>query len=428
MVQSSHSVRPARTRGRAPDLPRRWPATFAALRHRNFRLWFVGQTLSVIGTWAQSVAQGWVVYELTRSELALGAVQFFGSLPTLFLMIPAGVVADRLPKRRVVLIAQTAMMLQALTLAGLAALHRLQPWHVALLAACNGVANSFEAPARHAMAVEMVDDRRDLMNAVALNSTIINTGRVIGPAIGGLILARFGAAPCFAINGLSFLAVLAALLSMRLAPCEPRTGTESVVAQVRVGMSYIWRDRPLCTLLALVGVGQLFGFFHTILMPAYAAGVLHVGETGLGTLNAAVGVGALTGSLLVASMAAHSGRRFLLVGGALLFPLSVLGFSVSRSLAFSALCLALNGMGFVAQNATINTMIQGAVPDDLRGRVMAVYILLFFGSTPFASLMAGTLGQMLGVRAAVAIGAAITLGTACYALWRSPALRRAQVA
>lgn len=428
MSQPNCEDRPGQERERVPHRPRSWPATFAALRHRNFRLWFVGQTVSVIGTWAQSVAQGWVVYELTGSELALGTVQFFGSLPTLFLMIPAGAVADRLPKRRVVAVAQVAMMLQAFTLAALAATHRIQPWHVALLAACNGVANSFEAPARHAMAAEMVDDRRDLMNAVALNSTIINTGRVIGPAIGGLILARFGPALCFGVNGLSFLAVLAALLAMRFAPCEPRKATESVSAQVRVGMSYMLQNKPIRTMLILVAIGQLFGFFHTVLMPAYAADVLRVGKAGLGTLNAAIGVGALTGSLLVASMAAQSGRRFLLTGGALVFPLSILAFSASRSLAFSSVCLALSGMGFVTQNATINTLIQGAVPDDLRGRVMAVYILLFFGSTPFSSLMAGTLGQMAGARAAVAIGAAITLSSSCLILWRSPALRRAQVA
>lgn len=427
MSQPNCEDRPAQERGGAPDRPRSWPATFAALRHRNFRLWFVGQTLSVIGTWAQAVAQGWVVYELTGSALALGTVQFFGSLPTLFLMIPAGAVADRLPKRRVVAVAQAAMMLQAFAMAALAATHRLQPWHVAVLAACNGVANSFEAPARHAMAAEMVDDRRDLMNAVALNSTIINTGRVIGPAIGGLILARFGAALCFGVNGLSFLAVLAALLSMRFAPCEPKKATEGVSAQVRVGVSYIWRNKPIRAMLVLAGVGQLFGFFHTILMPAYAADVLHVDEAGLGTLNAAIGIGALIGSLVVASIAAQSAKGLLLTGGALLFPLSVLGFSASRSLAFSCVCLALNGMGFVTQNATINTLIQGAVPDELRGRVMAVYSLLFFGSTPFASLMAGTLGQMVGVRGAVTVGAAITLAGGCYVLWRSPALRRGLV-
>ncbi len=402
------------------------PAVFAALRHRNYRLWFIGQTLSVIGTWAQSVAQGWVVYQLTGSKFALGSVQFFGTIPTLFLMVPGGALVDRLSKRNVVLVAQVAMMLQAFTLALLAATGKLQAWHVAVLAACNGVANSFDAPARQAMAVELIDDRRDLMNAVALNSTILNTGRVLGPAIGGVILARFGAALCFGVNGLSFVAVLAALLAMRFPPFKAKAAAESISAQVRAGVSYIWRNETIRTMMVLAGVGQLFGFFHTVLMPAYAADVLRVGETGLGSLNAAMGVGALIGSLLVASPTSPTTKHALLRTGAILFPSSVLAFSMSRSLEFSLLCLALCGVGFVAQNATVNTLIQAAVPDELRGRVMAVYILMFFGSSPFASLMAGSLGQGVGVRAAIAMGSAVTLASAYLILFRSRALEREQ--
>ncbi len=416
---------------RQPQLPLRisqlqWPSTFAALRYRNYRLWFFGQTLSVMGTWAQSVAQGWIVYELTGSELALGAIQFFASLPTLFLMVPAGALADRLPKRKVVTIAQVAMMLQAFILAFLAATHVLRVWHVAILAACNGVANSFDAPARHAMAVEMVEDRRDLANAVALNSTIFNTARVVGPAVGGIILARFGAAWCFGLNGVSFLAVILALLSMRLPAVEPRLVTESVMEQVRVGVHYIWHDARIRTMMFLVGVGQLFGFFYSVLMPAYAADVLRVGEAGLGNLNAAIGIGALVGSLMVASLSGSRERVFLMTGGAFLFPMANLLFSSSQSLELSMLCLALSGVGFVTQNTTINTLIQSSVPDELRGRVMAVYMLLFFGSTPFAALMAGTLGQAVGVRAAIAIGSGITLCYTLYIFLRTPSLRKAQ--
>lgn len=404
-----------------------WPSTFAALRYRNYRLWFLGQTLSVMGSWAQSVAQGWTVYQLTGSELALGTITFFGSVPTLFLMVPAGALADRLPKRKVVIIAQTAMMVQAFALAILAATHVLRVWHVAILAACNGVANSFDAPSRHAMAAEMIEDRRDLANAVALNSTIFNTARVLGPAIGGIILARFGAAWCFGLNGVSFLAVILALLSMRFPAVEPRLVAESVMEQVRVGVRYIWRDSWIRTMVFLVGVGQLFGFFHSVLMPAYAVDVLRVGEAGLGNLNAAIGIGALAGSLAVASLGGAREKAFLLTMGAFLFPIANLLFSVSQSLVLSMLCLALSGVGFVAQNTTINTLIQSAVPDELRGRVMAVYILMFFGSTPFAALMAGTLGQAVGVRAAIAIGSAITLCYTLYVFIRTPSLRKAQV-
>jgi MFS family permease len=403
-----------------------WPSTFAALRHRNYRLWFLGQTLSVVGTWAQSVAQGWIVYQLTGSELALGTITFFGSIPTLFLMVPAGALADRLPKRKVVTIAQAAMMLQAFALAAMAAMHVLRAWHVAVLAACLGVANSFDAPARHAMAAEMVEDRRDLANAVALNSTIFNTARVVGPAVGGIILARFGAAWCFGLNGVSFLAVILALLSMRLPAVEPRLVSESVVEQVRVGVRYLWRDTRIRTMVFLVGVGQVFGFFYSVLMPAYAADVLRVGEEGLGNLNAAIGIGALVGSLMVASLSGSRQKAFLLASGAFLFPIANLLFCASQSLVLSMLWLALSGVGFVTQNTTVNTLIQSAVPDELRGRVMAVYMLMFFGSTPFSALMAGALGQAVGVRAAIAIGSAITLCSTLYVFIRTPSLWKAQ--
>jgi MFS family permease len=402
-----------------------WPSTFAALRHRNYRLWFFGQTLSVMGTWAQSVAQGWIVYQLTGSELALGAITFFGSVPTLFLMVPAGALADRLPKRKVVMMAQTVMMLQAFALAALAATHALRIWHVAILAACNGVANSFDAPARHAMAVEMVEDRRDLANAVALNSTIYNTARVMGPAVGGIILARLGGAWCFGFNGVSFLAVILALLAMHLPAVEPKLVTESVPEQVRVGLHYIWHDTRIRAMVLLVGMGQVFGFFYSVLMPAYAADVLRVGEEGLGNLNAAIGIGALVGSLLVASFGGPREKILLLTSGAFLFPIASLLFSASQSLALSMLCLAFSGVGFVTQNTTINTLIQSAVPDQLRGRVMAVYLLMFFGSTPFAALMAGALGQVAGVRLAIAIGSGITLCYTLYVFIRTPGLRKA---
>lgn len=401
-----------------------WPATFAALRYPNYRLWFFGQTFSVMGTWAQSVAQGWTVYQITGSKLALGTIQFCASLPTLFLMIPAGAVADRFPKRKVITIAQVAMMLQAFTMAILAATGVLRIWHIALLAACNGVANSFDAPARHAMAAEMVDNRRDLTNAVALNSTIFNTARVVGPAVGGMILARLGAAWCFGLNGLSFLAVIFALLAMRFPQRIAEPARDPLLEQIRAGLSYVWRDHWIRTMMFLVGIGQLFGFFHTVLMPAYAADVLRVGETGLGNLNAAVGVGALAGSLIVASLTRSREKAFLLKTGVFLFPIAGLLFCRAQSPAFAMVCLTLLGVGFVTQNTTINTLIQCSVPDDLRARVMAVYILLFFGSTPFAALMAGSLGQAFGARTAVAIGSGITLLNALYVYFWTPALRK----
>ena len=405
----------------------RLPATFSALRHRNFRLWFIGQTLSLIGTWMQSVAQGWVVYQLTGSEFALGAVSFIGTVPTLFLMLPAGALADRIPRRQVLLVTQTVMMILAFILAALAATHVLQAWHIGVLAACLGIANSFDAPARQAMAVEMVEDRADLMNAIALNSTIFNMARVVGPAIGGAVLAAVGAAWCFTLNGLSFLAVLAALLMMNLPKTHPEVRTDPITLQIAEGIKYVWQTPTIRTATALVAVSSLFAFSYAVLLPAYAVDVLHVGEAGLGALNTAVGVGALAGSLLVASLTRFRRKGLLLTVGSLLFPAVLFAFAFSRSFWLSLAALSLIGVGFVTQNATSNTLIQSIVPDSLRGRVMAVYMLMFFGTAPFGSLQAGALAQAFGPSAGVAVGAGITLSFALFVFFTVPVLRRVEL-
>jgi MFS family permease len=405
----------------------RLPSTFSALRHRNFRLWFLGQTLSMVGTWMQSVAQGWLVYDLTGSKFALGVISFIGTLPTLFLMLPAGALADRIPRRRVLLFTQTTMMLLAFILAILAATHVLQVWHVGVLAACLGIANSFDAPARQALAVEMVEDRRDLMNAIALNSTIFNLARVVGPAIGGAVLATVGAAWCFALNGLSFLAVLVALLMMRLPQTLQEVRTDPLTVQIAAGFRYILGNPPVRTMIMLVGVSSLFGFSYAVLMPAYAVDVLHVGETGLGGLNVAIGVGALAGSLIVASMGKFRRKALLLTVGSLLFPTVLLLFAFSQSFALSLVALSIVGLAYVSQNATSNTLIQSIIPDNLRGRVMAVYSLMFFGTTPFGALQAGAIAQVFGPAAGVAVGAVITLVFAAGVFFAVPSLRRLEV-
>jgi MFS family permease len=405
----------------------RLPATFSALRHRNFRLWFIGQTLSLVGTWMQSIAQGWVVYQLTGSEFALGAISFIGTVPTLFLMLPAGVLADRIPRRQVLLVTQTVMMILAFVLAALAATHVLQAWHIGVLAVCLGITNSFDAPARQAMAVEMVEDRADLMNAIALNATIFNMARVVGPAIGGAVLAAVGAAWCFTLNGLSFLAVLAALLMMKLPKTHPEVRTDPITLQIAEGIKYVWHTPTIRTATALVAVSSLFAFSYAVLLPAYAVDVLHVGETGLGALNTAVGVGALAGSLLVASLTRFRRKGLLLTVGSLLFPAVLFAFAFSRSFWLSLAALSLIGAGFVTQNATSNTLIQSTVPDSLRGRVMAVYMLMFFGTAPFGSLQAGALAQAFGPSAGVAVGAGITLAFALFVFFTVPVLRRVEI-
>ena len=405
----------------------RLPSTFAAMQHRNFRLWFLGQTLSLMGTWMQSVAQGWLVYDLTGSKFALGAVSFVGTLPTLFLMLPAGALADRVPRRQVLLATQTTMMILAFVLAALTATGVLQVWHVGLLAVGLGIANSFDAPARQALAVEMVQDRRDLMNAIALNSTIFNLARIVGPAVGGLVLAALGAAWCFALNGLSFLAVLVALLMMKLPNAPQEVRTDPLTVQIAAGVKYVLETPPVRTMTALVAVSSLFGFSYAVLLPAFAVDVLRVGEAGLGGLNAATGVGALVGSLIVASMGSFHRKGLLLTAGSLIFPATLLFFAFSRSFWLSSALLSVVGLAFVTQNAICNTLIQSIVPDSLRGRVMAVYMLMFFGTTPFGSLQAGTVAQALGPAAGVAVGAGITLAFALVVLLAAPFLRRLEV-
>jgi len=399
----------------------RTSSTFASLRHRNFRLWFFGQMTSMMGTWMQWVAQGWLVYQITGSDLALGTISFFGSLPTLFLMIPAGAIIDRVSKRAVLLIAQTGMMLAAFALAFLAWRDVLQVWHIGALAFAVGICNSFDAPARQAMVVDMVDD---LMNAVAMNSTLFNVARIVGPAIAGVVLATVGAAWCFCLNGISFLAVIIALLLMRLPTFEAKQHTEPLLQQLATGFRYVRGNKVVLTIIGVIAVSSLFGFSYATLMPAYAADVLHVSETGLGALNAAVGIGALIASLIVASTSSSRHTATMLTVGNLLFPAALIALALSRSLYFSLLCLALIGFAFMIQNTTANTLIQNMVSDELRGRVMAFYTVSFFGTAPFAALQAGVVAEALGPAMGIAVGAVVALAFSVFVFFTVPELRR----
>ena len=402
----------------------RLPPTFAALRHRNFRLWFAGQSVSLMGTWMQMVAQGWLVYKLTGSKLALGTISFIGNLPVLFLMVPAGVLADRVSRRALLLATQAVMTLQAFALAFLSATGRLSVWNLGLVSVVLGVANSFDAPARMALTVELVEDRRDVVNAIALNSSMFNMARIVGPAIGGLLLATVGASWCFTLNGISFLAVLIGLALMRFPPRQRAHQTEAFGAQIRAGLHYIVHNQLVVTMIGLITVSALFGLGYATLMPAYAADVLHVGEAGLGILNAVGGVGALVGSLLVASLGAYPRKGLLLSASNIIFPLFILAFAFSRSFALSSVLLIIIGFAFVIHTSLLNTLIQGMVPDALRGRVMSVYSLAFFGTTPFAALLAGATAQAWGITAALVLGGALTLLFALLVVFKVPALRR----
>lgn len=406
-----------------PAPPSRWPRTFAALQYRNYRLWFFGQSISLMGMWMQSVAQGWLVYDLTGSELALGVVAFIGTAPTLLLMLPAGAWADRVAKRKLLMVTQLVMMLSALGLAALAAADVLQVWHIAVASVTLGIANSFDAPARQALAVEMVDDRRLLANAIALNSAMFNLARMVGPAIGGVVLASLGATWCFGLNGLSYIAVLWALYSMRLPHYIGASRKESLRSQIAIGVRYVLDHEVVRPIMFLLAVSSLFGFSYAVLLPAYAAGVLHAGEEGLGAMNAAVGAGALAGSLFVATIGHARRKGRLALAGAVAFPVALLAFAGASSLIPALVALVIAGFTFVVQLALSNTIVQTAVPDALRGRVMAVHSLTFFGTAPFGSLQAGALAQQFGPSAGVAVGAVITLITAVVVGLRAAILR-----
>jgi len=399
-----------------------WARTFAALRHRNYRLFFIGQLVSLTGTWMQNVAERWLVWELTGSPFKLGVVTFAAGVPVLLFSLWGGLVADRVPKRRLLLWTQSFMMTLALILAVDVILGTVQWWHVGILAFLLGTANSFDAPARQAFVVEMVG-RSDLMNAIALNSALFNSARIIGPALAGVTLAALGTAWCFALNALSFLAVLIGLALMRVPPYVGAVSTESSFVQIREGVTYIWRHPYVRTLIALVAVSNMFALGYMALLPALAQDVLHVGTVGFGFMTTAIGVGALAGALCIASLGDFQRKGRLLTAGNLLFPVMVIALSLSRSFHLTMGFLVVAGLGFMTQNATANTLVQTTVPDALRGRVMSVYMMVFQGFFPIGALIAGAVAEQFGVPAGAAFGGVIALAYGLFLHWRAPKLR-----
>lgn len=405
----------------------RWPLprTFTALRHRNYRLFWFGQMISLIGTWMQNVAQGWLVYQLSNSPLALGLVGFAGSLPVLLFSLLAGVAADRFPKRNLLLVTQTGLMLSALTLSFLTWSGYVQVWHVALLAICSGLANAFDAPTRQAFVVEMVG-KEDLMNAIGLNSTIFNLARLVGPAIAGLLLAAVGPAGCFFLNGISFLAVIVSLLLMRLGPAPRLARQASVWVNLREGLGFVRHHPVVLSLISLVAVGSVFGMPFSSLLPIFARDILTVGPQGLGFLSSAMGAGALIGSISVASLGNFRRRGLLVTAGNLAFPAFIFLFSQSRLFPLSLLFLMGAGWAMISQNVTINTVLQTTVPDQLRGRVMSVHTLMFMGMMPLGNLQAGFVANQVGAPLALTLGAIICASYALFILFRVPAVRRVE--
>jgi MFS family permease len=398
------------------------PRTFAALRHRNFRLFWFGQLISLIGTWMQSIAQSWLVLDLTKSAFMLGLVSAMGMLPVLLFALPAGAIADRVNKRNMLIATQTVMMVLAFILATLASLHMVRVWHIIVLASLLGLANAFDMPCRQAFVVEMVG-RDDLLNAVALNSTMFNAARIIGPAIAGILIGAVGTATCFYINGASFIAVIVGLALMRV-QFEPRPPKEeSIFHDMLEGLRYIRHHTVILTIIAIVAVFSVFGMPYAMLMPVFARSVLHTDAHGYGLLMTATGVGAVAGALTLAAFSHIRQRGRLILASSIVFIVFINLFAASRSMLWSLPLLVVIGFAMVNQAAAGNALIQIHARDDLRGRVMGVFSMMFLGFAPFGSFQAGVVAQHLGAPFALVIGSAVMAITLALVLILRPEIR-----
>jgi MFS family permease len=382
-----------------------------SLRHRNFQLFFGGQLISLVGTWMQSVAQSWLVYRLTGSSLLLGLVGFAGQIPVFLLAPIGGAVADRTPRRRVLVATQTTSMLLAFVLAAVTLLGLVQPWHVFVLAALLGVVNAFDIPARQAFVVEMVG-REDLSNAIALNSSMFNGARAVGPAVAGVLVSAIGEGWCFFANAVSFIAVIAGLLAMRLPPAASAQIPGSALEHIAEGFRFVAHERAVRALLLLVGLVSLSVMPYAVLMPVFADRILGGGAATLGLLMGASGVGAVIGALLLAARRELSGLGAWIAGSGMALGASLILFAISRSFAASLALLVPVGMFMMIETAGSNTLVQAMVPDELRGRVMAVYSMMFMGMAPFGALSAGALASRIGAPATVAAGGVVSLAGA----------------
>jgi MFS family permease len=395
-----------------------------ALRHRNFRLFFSGQSISLIGTWMTRIATSWLVYRLTGSALLLGLVGFMGQIPTFLLAPLAGVWVDRLDRRHVLLWTQALAALQSLALAWLTLSKRITIGEVLWLSAFQGLINAFDMPGRQAFLVQMVEDRKDLGNAIAINSSMVNLARLVGPSLAGLVIAAWGEGYCFAIDGFSYFAVILSLALMQIKALPGRGGSRaSMLAQLKEGWVYVSGFAPIRTILLLFALVSLMGMPFVVLMPIFASQVLHGGPHTLGMLMAASGVGALVSALSLAMRKTVLGLGRMIPIAAGSFGIGLILFGLSHVLWFSMLLMLVVGFGMMQGMAASNTIVQTLVPEDRRGRVMSYYTVAFVGMTPFGSLIAGGLAHCVGAPHTVMItGSVVILG----ALWfasRLPALR-----
>ncbi len=427
--QSSSGVRPSVRR------------VFRSLRHRNFRLFFMGQSISLIGTWMQMLAVGWLVWRLTGDLFMLGLVPFIGRLPTFFLAPFVGVLVDRLDRHRLVIITQTLAMVQALALAGLMFSGHIALWNIIVLQLVLGLIQAVDMPARQSFVIQMLDDRQDLNNAIALNSSMVNGARLIGPTIAGLLVNAFGEGVCFLLNGLSYIGVIAGLLMMRVAP-NPRVAAHSrILHNLREGFGYAFGFAPIRSILLLLALVSLLGQSYTQLLPVFADKVLHGDAATQGYLLSAAGIGALSAAIFLAMRTTVRGLGRVIVTAPAVMGLGLIGLGLSGWPWLSLLVMPIIGVGMMAQMASSNTVLQTITDDEKRGRVMGFYSMSFQGMVPLGSLIAGGLARAiaslaeswgvpasqatgLGARWTVAIGGLCCIAGAIYFTGRLPTLRR----
>ena len=400
--------------------------TWRALRHRNFKLFFFGQSVSLIGTWMTRLATAWLVYQLTHSALLLGVVSFSGQIVSFLLGPFAAVWVERLERRRLLVVTQASAALQSLSLAALTLAHVITLPEIIGLMMFQGLVNAFDMPGRQSFLVQMVDDRDDLANAIALNSSMVNGARLIGPAIGGLIIAAFGEGYCFLLDGLSYFAVIASLLAMQLPALTGRGQSGgSLIEELREGWNYVSGSRPIRTVLLILALTCFMGWPYSVLLPVFAGSVLHGGAHTLGWLTAASGVGAFTSALALAMRKSIMGLTRTLLAAIAVLGVGLIFFGLSHVLWLSLALMVVVGFGLIQAAAVCNTIIQSLAPDDMRARVMGYYTMAFVGAAPFGSLAAGALAQHIGAPHTVMLTGVCCIGGAAWFSLQLPKIRPA---
>jgi MFS family permease len=382
---------------------------FRALGSRNYRLFYAGQSISLIGTWMQQVAMVWLVYRLTHSAFLLGVVGFAGQIPTFLLAPVAGVFADRWNRHRTIVVTQTLALLQATTLAILVLTGSAQVWHLIVLAAALGTINAFDMPTRQSFIVQLIERKEDLGNAIALNSAMVTATRILGPSVAGVLIGAFGEGVCFLTNAVSYIAVIIALLAMRVARPPARTANGRMIDGLREGFSYVARFAPVRDTLILLAFVSFMGMPYYVLMPVFAKDILGGGAHTLGFLLGAAGLGSLIGTGFLAARRSVRGAGAIIAAGAAVFGIGLIAFSISRVVWLSMLFICVAGLGMMVQMACSNTLIQTVVDDDKRGRVMSLFTMAFIGMAPFGSLFSGAIASRIGAPGTLAIGGALCI-------------------